>query len=305
MSDPSPSVLIADAVARLSAAGVESPRADADWLLAHALRVERGRLLLVDDVPPRAAAEFEQMLRRREAREPLQHVIGRVAFGLPDGAAVDLRVGPGVFIPRPETELLLQWAVSTAPADAVVADFCSGSGALAIGLAAARTDLRVLAVERSAAALTWLRRNIAAQPLPIAQRIVVLAADVTDPDGMRRALAEQAGPLGWPVDEPLDLVVANPPYVPTMQDGVPTRVSPEVRADPAEAVFAGPDGMAVIVPMLDVVRGLGRSGTALGVEHDDATGTAVAAALEAAGFTGITARSDLAGAPRLHTAVQG
>nr|WP_245548449.1 HemK/PrmC family methyltransferase [Gordonia araii] len=302
--DASLARLQADAVARLTEAGVDSPRADAHWLLAHALRIDRGRLPLVDEVSDQAAARFERLLRRREAREPLQHILGRVEFGAGAGT-VELRVGPGVFIPRPETELLLEWAIRTAPVNALVADFCSGSGALALGLATAREDVRVLAVELYDEARGWLRRNVAAQPLPVAQRVVVVDADVTDPASVRAAIADQAGAVGWPAGTALDLVVANPPYVPTRTDGVPTAVSAEVGADPPAAVFAGADGMAVIVPMLETARAVGRPGTELGIEHDDATGPTVAAALEATGFTSITARTDLAGAQRYVTAVQG
>lgn len=175
---PTPTALLAAASARLAQAGVDSPRADADWLLAHALRVDRGRLLLVDEVGEHAAERFERAVRRRAAREPLQHILGRVEFGVAE-SVVGLRVGPGVFVPRPETELLLEWAVAAAPRGALVADFCSGSGALALGLAAARDDVRVVAVELFDRAREWLRANVAAQPLLVAQRVAVVAADVT------------------------------------------------------------------------------------------------------------------------------
>ncbi|MFT3899631.1 MAG: HemK/PrmC family methyltransferase [Gordonia sp. (in: high G+C Gram-positive bacteria)] len=303
MADPV-SALLADATERLAAAGVASPRVDAQWLLAHALRTDRGRLLLVDDVDPPTAEHFAALVRRRANREPLQHLIGEVEFAAGD-AVVRLKVGPGVFIPRPETELLLRWAVETAPPGALVADLCAGSGALAIGLATARPDVRVVAVELFAAARTWLRRNVAAQPVDVAGRVAVVAADVTDRAGVAAAIAAQAGPLGWPPRRRLDLVVSNPPYVPTVTGGRPTEVSPEVRADPAAAVFGGADGMAVITPMLETMVALGTTGTPVGIEHDDATGPAVAAALAAAGYAQITARTDLAGTRRFVTAVQG
>ncbi|GED97442.1 N5-glutamine methyltransferase family protein [Gordonia crocea] len=296
-----PGGLLADACARLAAAGVDSPRADAEWLLADVLRVPRGRLILVDEVDPRAATAFEAAVARRAAREPLQHILGRVEFGAGD-ATVVLAVGPGVFTPRPETELLLAWAVASAPPGALVADLCSGSGALAVGLAAARPDLRVLAVELSASARTWLRRNIAAQPLAVARRVAVVAADVTEPAALREAVVAQAGPVGWPVDAPLDLIVSNPPYVPLRVGDAPTPVSPEVRADPPEAVFGGDDGMAVIVPMLASIRDLAAAGAPVGIEHDDSTGPAVARALAAAGFDDVRATADLAGRPRFATA---
>lgn len=296
--------MLADAVEVLTAAGVDSPQPDARRLLAHALRIDVGRLLLVDEVDEPTLRRFRDDVERRAAREPLQHILGRVGFGA-DAAAVELSVGPGVFVPRPETELLLQWAVATAPRGALVADLCSGSGALALGLATARADVRVLAVELLDDARVWLRRNVAAQPVPVAARVAVVAADVTDAAGLRAAIGAQAGPIGWPVDSALDLVVANPPYVPELTDGAPTQVSAEVSADPHRAVFAGPDGMAVITPMLQAVRALGRVGTAVGVEHDDSTGAVVAAAMGAAGFGAIEVCDDLAGAQRFTTAVQG
>ena len=292
---------IAVAAQTLTAAGIDSPHSDAHWLLAYALGVDRGRLTLVDEVDAPAAARFAEAIERRAARVPLQHIVGRVEFGAPD-AVIELRVGPGVFIPRPETELLLEWAIATAPPGALVADFCSGSGALALGLASARDDVRVVAVELSGPATAWLRRNVAAQPLSVAQRVAVVVADVTEPGALGDAIAAQAGPLGWPVATPLDLVIANPPYVPSVADGAPTAVSPEVRADPAAAVFAGVDGMSVITPMLASVRALGAAGAAVGIEHDDSTGPAVAAALSAAGFVAVRARADLAGRPRFATA---
>ncbi|MFT4200736.1 N5-glutamine methyltransferase family protein [Gordonia sp. (in: high G+C Gram-positive bacteria)] len=296
--------LIADATIRLAAAGVDSAQADAQWLLAHALRTDRGRLPLVDEVDDANAARFTELVARRERREPLQHIIGRVEFAAGD-AVVELAVGPGVFIPRPETELLLEWAIGAAPAGALVADFCAGSGALGIGLATARPDVRVLVVELADSARGWLRRNIAAQPIDVAARLAVVAADVTEPDALAAAIEEQAGPLGWPVGARLDLIVANPPYVPTVTGGTPTEVEPEVAADPHQAVFGGVDGMSVIAPMLAAMRALGAPGTGVGIEHDDTTGGAVADALTAAGFDRVHQRTDLAGTQRFVTAVQG
>lgn len=280
---------IARAAAELDRAGIDSARADAEWLLAGILGVGRGMLLIADDLDDDVAAAYRAAVGRRARREPLQHITGVAAFG-----AVDLAVGPGVFVPRPETEWLLTWAIARlaeggdgAPR---IADLCSGSGALALGIGAGVPNARIYAVERSPAALMWLRRNADGTGAARARgaTVDVIAADVTDPDAMSTAIAPGS----------LDLVVSNPPYVPTA-----AAVSPEVRADPAEAVFAGADGLAVIAPMAEVVAGLLRPGGAVGIEHDDTTADEVAGVLAATGaFADIRAHRDLAGRPRFVTA---
>jgi len=210
-------VLLTAAAARLRAAGVASSRVDAELLLAHCLGVDRSRLPLVDAVPAAAETRFAAALARRVRREPLQHILGRAPF-----RHVELAVGPGVFIPRPETELLVDAVLPTLRATGapVAVDLCAGSGALALAVADEVPGSRGYAVERSAAALHWLRRNTAGTG------VEVVAADVRDPDLLTGLRATA------------DAVLCNPPYVPA---AVP--VEPEVRADPAEAVFAGADGL--------------------------------------------------------------
>lgn len=266
----------------LAAADVESPAVDAQWLLAHALGVDRGRLLVVDDIDDVARERFRESVDRRAQRIPLQHIMGGVVFG-----PVDLMVGPGVFTPRPETELLMQWAVDNiADGRCNVVDLCSGSGALGIAIAVLVPEARVTLVEISDDALIWLRRNVAASPA--AERITVVQADVTDADAMRSAITPAS----------VDVVLTNPPYVPTV-----SVVTPEVAHDPEIAVFGGADGMSVIGPMLPVIADLVRPGGLVGLEHDDATSDAVVEAFEGTGgFTDIVARADLAGRPRFVTA---
>ncbi|GAA1481872.1 peptide chain release factor N(5)-glutamine methyltransferase [Gordonia sinesedis] len=280
---------MAAAVTTLTDAGVASPRADAEWLLAAVLGVDRGRLLVADDLDDDTAARYRAAVARRATREPLQHITGTAAFG-----SVDLAVGPGVFVPRPETELLLQWALdrieTTAPSTRI-ADLCSGSGALAIALADAVPGADVYAVENSAAALEWLRRNAAdarradgTDP----SAIEVVAADVTDLAAMTAAI-----PPGS-----IDIVVSNPPYVP-----VAAPVDPEVRADPSVAVFGGDDGLSVIAPMVPVIARLLRPGGWVGIEHDDTTADLVIGLLARSGtFADVTPHTDLAGRPRFVTA---
>ncbi|HWS35303.1 MAG TPA: peptide chain release factor N(5)-glutamine methyltransferase [Actinoplanes sp.] len=268
---------MAAATVDLGAAGVSSPRVDAELLAAHVLGVPRGRLLLIDTIRVSELSTFRDLIARRARRIPLQHLLGSAAFRY-----VELAVGDGVFVPRPETELLAGWGVERTVPGAVVVDLCSGSGAIAVAVADETKAGRVLAVERSPAALTWLRRNTAGYPV-----IEVVAADVTDPDLLSELHAM------------VDVLLCNPPYVP---DG--TAVPPEVSGhDPAEAVFGGGDGLVVIRPVVELAARLLKPGGSLGIEHDDVHGEAVPALLRADGrFTEVTAHEDLTGRPRYATA---
>lgn len=273
---------VAAAVRTLTAAGVPSPRADAEVLAALVLGVPRGRLPLAGDPTPAQRARLQRLVARRAARVPLQHLTGTAGFG-----HLELAVGPGVFVPRPETELLAQWAVRTGAGlgdGAVVVDLGSGSGALALAIAQALPAARVYAVERSPAALRWLRRNAAARAAAGDRPIEVVAGDATDP----AVLAGLAGTV--------DLVVANPPYVP---DGTP--VPPEVAGhDPPEAVFAGPDGLAVLRPVIARAAALLRGGGWCGLEHDETHAVAVPRLL-GGWFAQVSDHRDLAGRPRFAT----
>lgn len=264
------------ATAKLAAAGVGSPRTDAELLAAHVAGVERGRLLLAD-APDGFQRSYDKLVAARSRRVPLQHLIGTAAFG-----PLTLSVGPGVFIPRPETEALLEWALSQElPAGPVIVDLCTGSGALALALARHRPDARVIAVDDSPAALDYTRRNAAGTS------VEMLAADVTTP-GLLPEL-----------DDRVDLLVANPPYIP---DGA--ELEPEVAEhDPAHALFGGPDGMAVIGPIVALAARWLRGGARCAVEHDDTTAQRTVAAFAADGsFTEVTAHRDLARRPRFVTA---
>ncbi len=269
---------ISDAAAALAAAGVHSARADAEQLAAHVLDVERGRLMFAEPGPG-FLGEYRALVGQRTRRIPLQHLLGSAAFG-----PLTLTVGPGVFIPRPETEALLEWAQDVAvPPGGVIVDLCTGSGALALALAAHRPDTRVIAVEQSEDALRYARANAATT------RVELVHGDVTDRD----VLADLTGEV--------DLVVANPPYIPDGAD-----LEPEVAEhDPHAALFGGPDGMAVIGPIVALAARLLRSGGQVGVEHDDTTSATTVECFGAEGvFTGIAARRDLAGRHRFVTAVR-
>ena len=269
---------IADAAAVLAAAGVDSARVDAEYLAAHVAGVDRARVMFTE---PDAAfySRFGDLVERRAQRIPLQHLVGTAAFG-----PVEVQVGPGVFIPRPETEALLEWAMKQpVPSSPVIVDLCTGSGALALALAHTWPQAEVVAVEKSPEALVYARRNCAGSA------VEVLEADVTVPS----LLADRNGTV--------DLLVSNPPYIPEGAE-----LDPEViDHDPAAALFGGPDGMSVIVPIIALAARVLRPGGALGIEHDDTTADQVVAALERDGtFGDITARRDLTGRPRFVTATR-
>ncbi|NUT31696.1 MAG: peptide chain release factor N(5)-glutamine methyltransferase [Hamadaea sp.] len=266
-----------EAAQQLAAGGVDTPRTDSELLLAHVLGVERSRLYLLDELTADQASAYRAVIGRRASREPLQHITGLAPF-----FGYDLAVGPGVFIPRPETEVLAQWGIDaiaglTAP---IVIDLCSGSGALAVAVARTRPDAQVVAVEVSSDALEWLRRNASGTG------ITVVEGDVRAPG----LLAELRGRV--------DLVLCNPPYVPTS-----TAVPDEVRADPSLAVFAGPDGLDLIPAVVDLAHDLLREGGRVGIEHDESHPAEVAEILRER-FGNAAGLPDLTGRPRFTTALR-
>lgn len=273
-------VAIAEAERSLAAAGVESARVEAEFLAAHIVGVPRSQLMLRPLVDPAQVGALQELVARRATREPLQHILGTAVLG-----PVEVAVGPGVFTPRPETELLLEWGLKelVGRANPVVVDLCTGSAALALAFAAARPDATVHAVELDPAALSWARRNIAAH----GDRVLLHADDVRRPDLLPELEAR------------VDLVVCNPPYVP---DATP--VPPEVSDwDPAVAVFGGPDGLALVPAVIAAAATLLRYGGALAIEHDDTHADAVPALLRRRRvLTDVQAHVDLAGRPRFATA---
>ncbi|MET7424064.1 peptide chain release factor N(5)-glutamine methyltransferase [Dactylosporangium sp. NPDC005555] len=271
---PTLSVVITSATAVLRGAGVASPRVDAELIAAHVLGIPRSRLLTAPPPDAAQAAGIDELIKRRAERIPLQHLTGTAPFH-----GHEIAVGPGVFVPRFETELLVEWA-GQEKANRIV-DLCGGSGAIAIALET--QDAEVYCVEKSRAALVWLRRNVAA----LAPGVRVVEGDVTDPATLRD------------LDGTVDLVVSNPPYVP---EGAPVDV--EVAAhDPHDAVFAGEDGLALMPGLVARAAGLLRPGGRLGIEHDDSHGESLPALLRATGhFDDVTDHRDLAGRPRFVTA---
>ncbi|MGE2722980.1 peptide chain release factor N(5)-glutamine methyltransferase [Mycolicibacterium celeriflavum] len=283
MTRPSPapastplSRLIDAAAAVLAEASVAAPRVDAELLAAHALGTDRARLRFVD-AGPDFTDRYNELIGGRAQRIPLQHLVGTAPFG-----PVKVFVGPGVFIPRPETEAILEWAMARRlPDEPVIVDLCTGSGALALALSRHWPGARVIAVDDSEAALGYARKNLAGSVVEIVH------ADVTAP-GLLPEL-----------DGAVDLVVANPPYIP---DGA--QLEPEVAEhDPVHALFGGPDGMHVIESIVDVAVRWLRTGGLVAVEHDDTTSDrTVECFRRSTHFGDITPRRDLTGRPRFVTA---
>lgn len=257
---------------------------DAELLLAHVLGVSRAGLLTLDEVPDDAAARFEDLAGQRADRVPLQHLTGRAPF-----RHLELAVGPGVFVPRPETEQLVEWALArlAGQAEPVVVDLGSGSGAIALSIAHEHPGARITAVEHDPVAIEWTKANAATRAAAGDTPVEVLSGDMTDP-GLLQEL-----------DGTVDLVVSNPPYVP---DGatVPREVADH---DPPLALWGGPDGLDVVRGLLRTAARLLRPGGGLGIEHADQQGSALPALVRASGgWTDVEDHPDLAGRPRYTTA---
>jgi release factor glutamine methyltransferase len=268
-----------EAAARLREAGVASPERDADLLLAHVLGVGLGRLPLVDDLSGQEQEQYAALLARRAAREPLQHLTGTAAF-----RHVELAVGPGVFVPRPETELLAGWAIESALAlgrAAVVVDLCTGSGAIARAIADEVPDADVHAVELDEGALAWAERNLAGTGVDLRHGDLATAFD------------DLAGTV--------DVVVCNPPYIPLEAW---ESVAAEARDhDPHLALFSGQDGLDAIRVLEQRAALLLRPGGVVGAEHADVQGESAPGVFAASGrWLDVADHHDLAGRARYLTA---
>jgi release factor glutamine methyltransferase len=276
---------IAVAASRLAQAGVETPRADAELIAAHVHGVTRGALHTVPDAAfdPR----YWDNIARRASREPLQHITGLAYFRY-----LELEVGPGVFVPRPETEVMTGWAIETLraidAAEPVVADLGTGSGAIALAIAQEVPGARVHAIEADPLARQWAERNIArcAAAAPhTAGRVSLHGADF--------AVALPGA------DGAVDLVISNPPYIPAG-----SWVPPEVgEYDPATALWGGPDGLDSIRVIERVARRLLRGDGSVAVEHGSPQGSEVAGIFaEENGWRGTRVHRDLAGRDRFVSA---
>ncbi|WP_416210836.1 peptide chain release factor N(5)-glutamine methyltransferase [Frankia sp. Cr2] len=297
------------AVAALAAAGVASPRSDAEELAAYVTGEPRRRLPLTASMTPADLERFAELVARRVARVPLQHLVGTVGFRY-----LTLAVGPGVFIPRPETETVVGWALDAVRAAGwtrpVCVDLCTGSGAIALALAEELPGARVHAVERDPGALAWAARNIAARGFTDADgRVTLHHADVgIEPagcgiDDVREPVATVATVARELADlfGRVDLVVSNPPY---LWDDERDLVEPEVgKHDPPAALWAGPDGLAGVRAVAQVAGDLLRDGGQLVIEHSDRHGLDAPALLHASGYwDDVRDHPDLAGRARFVSA---
>jgi release factor glutamine methyltransferase len=294
MSDAAIRDALGAAVEGLRAAGVETPRRDAELLLAEAIGCDRARLAAEPgaDVPAAAARRFGEMVRRRLRREPVAYILGRRGF-----RRIELAVDRRVLVPRPETELLVELAVELEPRR--VLDVGTGSGAIALAIADELPGCEVVATDTSAAALEVARAN--AERLGLAERVEFV-------EGMLPSPPPVGGESSGPREPAFDLIVANLPYVAESEWG---GLEPEVAEwEPREALLAGPDGLDAIRALLTDrrVAGLSRisrqtgnsvGGGAVALEVGAGQAPAVSEMLLEAGFAKVETRPDLAGIPRV------
>lgn len=275
--------LLATGTELLRGGGVASPEYDAAELLAHVLDVSRGALVLVEAITDAQADAYLALVARRAAREPLQHLTGVAHF-----RHTSLAVGPGVFVPRPETELLAGWAIERCAAleEPVVVDLCTGSGAIARSIAQEVPGARVHAVELDERAHVWAERNLAGTGVDLRQGDMATAFD------------DLAGAV--------DVVVCNPPYIPLEAW---ESVAPEARDhDPDLALFSGVDGLDAMRVLERRAALLLRGGGWVGAEHADEQGPGglgggAPAVFAATGrWADVRDHEDLAGRPRFTTA---
>lgn len=277
---------LATAADALAAAGLPDPRVDAELLLAHVLGVGRGELqaaaLRGEVIEPATGEEFAHCVTRRAAREPLQHITGTAPF-----RHLELRVGPGVFVPRPETETLVQIAIDALRASAspapIAIDLGTGSGAIALAMATEVPHARVYAAENAVDAFVWAKENFAhvgAHNATLA--FIDLARAFPDLDGTA------------------SVVVSNPPYVP--EAAIPR--DPEVRwFDPPSALYGGVDGLDVVREVSASALRLAHPGGMVAIEHGENQGAAIRELLAADGWRAPATHMDLTRRDRVTTAL--
>lgn len=270
--------LLEQATADLEVGGVSSPRHDAEALLSHVTGVPR--MMLLGSARPNGmqVQQFLDLVTARAARFPLQHLTGSAAF-----RHVDVEVGPGVFVPRPETELLAGWAIDHARTleSPVVVELCAGAGAISLSVIHEVPGARVHAVELDEPAFEWAQRNLAGTGVDL--RLGDMADAFPDLDGQ------------------VDVVVANPPYIPL---DAWESVAPEARDhDPALALWSGDDGLDAMRVVDRVARRLLKPGGVVGAEHADAQGES-APAVFAPLWDEVRDHRDLADRPRFVTATK-
>ena len=272
--------LLSGAISRLRTSGVATPDVDAEILLAFVTRTTRGSVRAGVSVSAEQRDAYERLITRRAAREPLQHLTESAPFRY-----LELIVGPGVFVPRPETESLAGWAIDLIGAldlaRPVVVDLCTGSGAIAASIAHEMPHAQVHAVELDDRAYAYAQRNLDGS------RVDLRRGDIST------AFAD--------LDETVDIVVANPPYIPLAAF---ESVEQEVRDhDPSLALWAGEDGLDAIATVEAVAHRLLRAHGQVGCEHADVQGESAPRVFTSTGhWTDVRDRRDLADRPRFVTA---
>ena len=285
---PAPvSVVLAHVTHRLAQTGILDADVDAEWLVGHVLELGRGAVqaaaIVGTALTDAQLAALASLVARRAAREPLQHITGLAAF-----RRLSLNVGPGVFVPRPETEGVAQFAIDALRAEASPApigiDLGTGSGAIALAMATEVPNARIFAAENSPEAFPWTRRNFDEVGAPNATLVFAdLAVAFSELDGT------------------VDVLISNPPYVP--DDAIPR--DPEVRNyDPAVALYGGPDGLDVVRVLSVTAQRLLRPGGVLIIEHGELQGRAIRELLTADGWRATATHPDLTMRDRATTALR-
>ena len=297
MSKLTRSVLV-DIELRLKNAGVPSPRFDAESLVAFSLGVERNRIGLLKEITDEQYREIEKLVEKRVRRIPLQHLVGEQGF-----RRLVLSVGPGVFIPRPETELLVEsvvrYLLDQKNERHTIIDLCAGSGAISLAVATEVKNCDVYAIEKSSAAFDYLIKNIdKSQEKLNEQNSKVIA--------INKGIEEEINEL-VSLRKKVDAVISNPPYIPNKM--VPRE--PEVKDhEPEIALFGGKDGLDVVKVVIDIAKNLLKPGGFVGIEHADVRGSSTQDTgvpyllIESASFQKIEDRRDLNGLPRYSVAIK-
>jgi release factor glutamine methyltransferase len=279
--------VLSRAVEVLAGAGVPSPDVDAELLVGHVLGIGRGQVqakaVTETAVSAEDTVEIFGLVERRAAREPLQHITGVAPF-----RSIELAVGPGVFVPRPETELVAQYAIDSLAASAspspIGVDLGTGSGAIALAMATEVQHSRVFGVENSPLAFIWTKQNFRAIAPENARAVFIDLAD---------ALPELDGTVA--------VVISNPPYIPL--GAIPR--DPEVRLfDPEHALYGGEDGLDVVRTVSTTAARLLHRGGTLVLEHGELQGAAIAELLRADGWAAVATHKDLLGRDRATTALK-
>lgn len=276
-----------ESLKRLSQAGIQNAEVDFELLLGHVLGISRGevqsKVALDADLPTAVADELDRLVARRFEREPLQHITGRAAF-----RNLELLVGPGAFVPRPETELTAQIAIDALNAfelpEPIALDLGTGTGAIALAIATEVSRARVFAIEKSAEAFAWAQKNV--------EHLGVSTLEILH--------GEIEGSFSQ-LDGKASVVVSNPPYIPV--DAVPR--DPEVQKfDPPLALYGGEDGLDVIRTVSSTAQRLLHPGGLVVIEHGELQGAAVRELFANDGWHAISTQKDLLGRDRVSTAVR-